>query len=45
MADRYWVAAASNWNDTANWSTTSGGSGGASIPGSSDVAIFDEWLR
>ena len=41
-ANRYWVAAsASNWNSTANWSTTSGGAGGASIPGSADIAIFD----
>jgi len=42
MADRYWIASsAGNWNDTANWSTTSGGSGGASVPGSSDTAYFD----
>lgn len=42
MADRYWIAgSAANWNDTANWSTTSGGSSGASVPGSGDVAIFD----
>ena len=41
-ADRYWIAgAASNWNNTANWSTTSGGAGGASVPGAADVAIFD----
>lgn len=42
MANRYWISdVAANWNDTANWSTSSGGSGGASVPGSSDVAIFD----
>lgn len=42
MADRYWVSAsAGNWTDTANWSTTSGGSGGASVPGASDSVIFD----
>ena len=42
MANRYWVAStASNWNNTANWSTTSGGAGGASVPGSSDDVIFD----
>jgi len=41
MADRYWVGGTSNWNSTANWSTSSGGSGGASVPGSSDHAIFD----
>ena len=42
MANRYWVAgSAGNWNDTANWSTTSGGSSGASVPGGSDDVIFD----
>jgi photosystem II stability/assembly factor-like uncharacterized protein len=41
-ADRYWIATgAANWNSTANWSTTSGGSSGASVPGSSDIAIFN----
>ncbi|MGB0526013.1 MAG: hypothetical protein ACPGJS_23735, partial [Flammeovirgaceae bacterium] len=41
-ADRYWVAAANgNWNDTNNWSTTSGGTSGASVPGTSDIAYFD----
>jgi len=41
-ANRYWVnVAASNWNNTANWSTVSGGAGGASVPGSGDIAIFD----
>ncbi|MBE7466924.1 MAG: hypothetical protein HS116_25925 [Planctomycetes bacterium] len=43
-ADRYWVASApagGNWNVAANWSATSGGSGGATVPGASDIAIFD----
>ncbi|MEO9966856.1 MAG: T9SS type A sorting domain-containing protein [Reichenbachiella sp.] len=41
-ADRYWIAGTSaNWNNTDNWSTTSGGSSGASIPGSSDLVYFD----
>jgi len=41
-AQRYWIAVATaNWNNTANWSTASGGAGGASVPGSSDVVIFD----
>jgi len=41
-ANRYWVSsAAGNWNNTANWSTASGGAGGASVPGAADVAIFD----
>ena len=42
MANRYWVASsAGNWNNTANWSTSSGGIGGASVPGASDTAIFN----
>lgn len=42
MADRYWIASsAANWDNSANWSTTSGGSGGASVPGNGDTAIFD----
>lgn len=41
-ADRYWVATgASNWNNTANWSSTSGGTGGASVPGAGDFVFFD----
>ena len=41
-ASRYWVSASSsNWNNTANWSTSSGGSGGASVPGTSDDAYFN----
>ncbi|WP_169749211.1 T9SS type A sorting domain-containing protein [Flavihumibacter petaseus] len=45
-ADRYWVGPLipppfpSDWNNTANWSTTLGGAGGASVPGTADVAIF-----
>ena len=39
---RYWVASsAGSWNDTANWSTTSGGAGGSSVPGSTEDAYFD----
>ena len=39
---RYWVSAApSNWANSANWSLTSGGSGGASIPTPINVAVFD----
>ncbi len=41
-ANRYWIATSTaNWNSTSNWSTTSGGSGGASVPGSGDIAIFN----
>lgn len=29
------------WNSAANWSATSGGPGGAGVPGIADVAIFD----
>ena len=41
-ADRYWIGNNSNknWNATANWSTTSGGSGGASVPGVADNVYF-----
>lgn len=30
-----------DWNNANNWSTTSGGTGGASVPGASNTAIFD----
>ena len=39
---RYWISATpGNWNNTANWSATSGGAGGASVPGASNLAIFN----
>src|SRR5882672_9078928 len=41
MADRFYVGGTGNWNTTGSWSTTSGGASGASVPGSSDNAIFD----
>lgn len=42
LAQRYWVSAgSSNWNNTANWSISSGGAGGASVPGVSDLAVFN----
>jgi hypothetical protein len=41
VANRYWVGDTGNINDTANWSASSGGSGGASVPTSADNAIFD----
>jgi len=41
-ADRYWVGGAgANWSVTTSWSTTSGGSTGASLPDAGDTAIFD----
>ena len=42
MADRFWVGASStSFNNSANWSLGSGGSGGASIPTDTDTAIYD----
>jgi hypothetical protein len=43
MADRYWVGGSGTWDasTTTNWSTTSGGAGGASAPTSADNAYFD----
>lgn len=40
-ADRFWVGGSGNWSQTIHWSTKSGGSGGASVPGDKDTAIFD----
>lgn len=46
MANRYWVLGGNGyWNDTSNWSTTSGGASGASYPTSTDNAIFDSSLN
>ena len=41
MAARYFLNIGSNWSDTANWSDTTGGSGGFSVPTSSDDVYFD----
>lgn len=43
MANRYWVGGTGSWNDTntTNWSATSGGAGGASVPTISDDVFFD----
>lgn len=41
MAARVWVGGSGNWNDTAHWSTASGGSGGSTVPGSGDAATVD----
>jgi hypothetical protein len=44
-ANRYWVGpsftSTNDWSTSSNWSATSGGSGGASVPGASDIAYFD----
>lgn len=39
--NRFWVGDSGNWNDTAHWAATSGGSGGVSVPTSSDNVYFD----
>jgi len=42
MASRFWVPGGNgNWNSTTNWSASSGGSSGASVPSLSLDAIFD----
>lgn len=43
MADRYWVGGTGTWNTTSttNWSATSGGAGGASVPTSADDVFFN----
>jgi len=42
MAARFWVTGGTgNWNDTSNWSATTGGASGASVPGSADTATFN----
>jgi hypothetical protein len=43
MASRFWVGGSGTWNTTniLNWSTTTGGLPGASVPGAADVANFD----
>jgi len=38
---RYWVGGTGNWSDTANWSISSGGAGGAPVPTTSDDVTFD----
>lgn len=43
MANRYWVGGSGIWDstNTANWSATTGGAGGASVPTSGDDVFFD----
>jgi hypothetical protein len=43
MADRYWVLGTGSWDSTTttNWSATSGGAGGASVPTAADNVIFN----
>ena len=41
-ANRYWVGSSGgNFSDSANWSDSTGGGGGASAPVAGDIAIFD----
>ena len=43
MATKYWVSSSnSSFDNTNNWSLSSGGSSGTSIPGSTDTIIYDE---
>lgn len=39
---RYWVGGEGEWRETAHWSTTSGGAGGATAPLAHDDAVFDD---
>ncbi|MFW5721049.1 MAG: SprB repeat-containing protein, partial [Bacteroidota bacterium] len=39
--NRYWVNGSGNWNDPQQWSETSGGTPGASVPTKNDHVIFD----
>lgn len=43
MAARFWILGTGDWDgvDTTHWSTSSGGTGGASAPGVSDDVTFD----
>lgn len=44
MADRYWVGGSGTWDasNATNWSTSSGGTGGATAPTSVDNVFFDD---
>ena len=44
MADRFWVGGAGTWDTTSttNWSATSGGGSGASVPTAADSVFFDQ---
>jgi len=43
MADRYWILGTGTWDSTTttNWSASSGGTGGASVPTAADNVFFD----
>ena len=44
MANRYWVGGTGTWNtsSTTNWSSSSGGASGASVPTAADSVFFDQ---
>lgn len=44
MANRYWVGGSGTWNTTSttNWSASSGGASGASVPTATDSVFFDQ---
>lgn len=39
--DHYWIGGTGNWDDTAHWSTASGGSGGSIVPLCHDNVFLD----
>jgi len=41
MADRFQILISATWNNVNIWSASTGGAGGASVPGILDTAIFD----
>jgi hypothetical protein len=42
MANRYWVTGGTgDWSSTSNWSATSGGASGASVPTTADAVFFN----
>jgi fibronectin-binding autotransporter adhesin len=44
MANRYWVGGTGTWNtsSTTNWSASSGGASGSSVPTAADSVFFDQ---
>lgn len=44
MANRYWVGGSGTWSTTSttNWSASSGGASGASVPTAADSVFFDQ---
>ncbi|MCB0760081.1 MAG: gliding motility-associated C-terminal domain-containing protein [Flavobacteriales bacterium] len=38
----YWVGGSGNWHDTAHWSETPGGAGGANLPDATTKVIFND---